>query len=50
MIIDEPNISIEKKTNEQNLASVKAWAASITDQLMILSQRIDTIEAKMKGE
>lgn len=46
---DEPNISVSKKTNEENLSSIKGWAGQLIDQLNYLSIKVENLEAKVNA-
>ena len=50
---DAPNISVEKKTNEQNMQAVKAYLTDLADQLnyMVNQQQkeIETLRSKIEA-
>ncbi|MFR6537248.1 MAG: hypothetical protein ACLUP2_04425 [Lachnospiraceae bacterium] len=47
MTIDTPGISIEKKTNEQNLQIIKGYLDEMADLMNIYMAKVDELEAKI---
>lgn len=43
-MIEEPNISVDKKSNEENMQAMKAWASQIIENMQYMSNRIDSLE------
>lgn len=41
---DGPNISVNKKTNEQNIAAIKSYLSELSDALSYLEHRVDRLE------
>lgn len=50
---DAPNISVEKKTNEQNMQAVKAYLTDLADQLNYTvnqqQKEIETLRSEIKA-
>ena len=49
---DYPSVSVEDKTNEQNIMSLKAYLSSLADQLNYVTtnyeSRIEYLESQLK--
>jgi len=47
-MIDYVNISVDKKTPEQNFSSMKAWSDNATEYIQYLENRIVNLENQLK--
>lgn len=45
MTFDAPNISVGKKTNEENIQQMKSWSSSTADNLNYLVARQEALES-----